>query len=763
MRVSLKYRCLTLSAIVALFIVALAGCRDDDKVAVPLSDADIVADTLGGSWEEGIPLGNATIGAMVWQRDSMLRLTLDRSDLWDLRANDSLSGPDYNFDWLTERLNSNHYSDVQRKFDASYDNLPYPTKFPAGAMEFAVGRLGRPNSVRLYLRGAVCEVTWPCGARFITFVSSVVPDVGFFRFYNLPSDVDPEPVIVPPSFQGKPAADSVRIHLGHTVSSLGYGKGTVSREPGKLVYHQKCFGTFAYDIAVNWERSGSTLTGAWSITSTHGALGTYAPFESLGALNRGFDVGLRNHLITWNKFWSRSSISVPDSMIQRQYERDIYKLGCAAATGAHPISLQSVWTYDTLRLPSWKGDYHYSLRVPLCYLPVWGSNHPELARGLLNTLWDQRDKYREYTRTFFGKPGINVPGSAALDGQQMGGWAQYAMSQTVGAQMARFFWLHWKYTGDSAFLAQRAYPFTLEVARFLEAQTVVGRDCKRRLEYSSSPELFDNRPAAWFRQQSNFDLALMKTAFANAAEMADSLERPIESDHWRSLLEQLPDFSTRHQFGDLTYADGIPYDTSHRTLSHAWAIYPLGLIDPSQGPEASDLIDKTIWSIDSYGSKWWTGYSFGLYGGLLARAGRGDRAAGALHLFIERFTFPNTLHVNGDHLRTGTSRMIYIPYSIDGNFVSAAATQELLLQSVGNTIRVFPAIPLDWRNVSFTNLRAMGGVLVSARLEKGSLVRLELQMDPGARASTFNVEYPGGRQRLSLSPGQSVVVKTGDK
>ncbi|MBO4944822.1 MAG: hypothetical protein J6C91_06155, partial [Muribaculaceae bacterium] len=189
--------------------MAFAGCRDDDMVAVPFSDADIVADTLGGCWEEGIPLGNATIGAMVWQRDSMLRLTLDRSDLWDLRANDSLSGPNYSFDWLIERLNSNHYNQVQEKFDASYDKLAYPTKFPAGALEFAVGRLGRPSSVRLYLKGALCEVTWPCGTRFITFVSAVVPDVGFFRFYNLPSDVNPEPVIVPPSFQGLPDPDSV--------------------------------------------------------------------------------------------------------------------------------------------------------------------------------------------------------------------------------------------------------------------------------------------------------------------------------------------------------------------------------------------------------------------------------------------------------------------------------------------------------------------------------------------------------------------------
>jgi len=45
---------------------------------------------------------------------------------------------------------------------------------------------------------------------------------------------------------------------------------------------------------------------------------------------------------------------------------------------------------------------------------------------------------------------------------------------------------------------------------------------------------------------------------------------------------------------------------------------------------------------------------------------------------------------------------------------AAASTMEFLMQSWGNKIRIFPAVPESWKEASFSNLRAQGGFLVSA-------------------------------------------------
>ena len=36
-------------------------------------------------WDEAMPLGNGLLGALVWGDGRPLRISLDRTDLWDLR------------------------------------------------------------------------------------------------------------------------------------------------------------------------------------------------------------------------------------------------------------------------------------------------------------------------------------------------------------------------------------------------------------------------------------------------------------------------------------------------------------------------------------------------------------------------------------------------------------------------------------------------------------------------------------------------------
>ena len=63
------------------------------KIELPNPDHDLVFDYLASTWDEGIPLGNGMMGALIWQKDGNLRFALDRADLWDLRPVDNLSLP----------------------------------------------------------------------------------------------------------------------------------------------------------------------------------------------------------------------------------------------------------------------------------------------------------------------------------------------------------------------------------------------------------------------------------------------------------------------------------------------------------------------------------------------------------------------------------------------------------------------------------------------------------------------------------------------
>src|SRR6476659_10129835 len=88
---------------------------------------------LAKTWDEGIPLGNATLGALIWEKDNQLRFSLDRSDLWDLRPMKGLDGPEFSYKWITEHVKNKNYKVVQQKLDEPYEKEPAPSKIPGAA------------------------------------------------------------------------------------------------------------------------------------------------------------------------------------------------------------------------------------------------------------------------------------------------------------------------------------------------------------------------------------------------------------------------------------------------------------------------------------------------------------------------------------------------------------------------------------------------------------------------------------------------------
>lgn len=701
------------------------SCSSYDYCPVTPSESDLVFTELARSWDEAMPLGNATVGALVWQRDSSLRLSLDRTDLWDLRPVDSLSGDNFRFSWVKEHIRTKDYLPVQKKLDWPYDMNPAPSKIPGAAIEFPLEKIGAPTQVRLYLNNALCEANWADGTQMQTFVHATEP-VGWFVFRNLKTPI--EPSILTPVYNKTKPDGSLDPVSGQDLHLLGYQQGETVREGNRITYHQKGYGDFWYDVVVCWKQEGETLYGTWSVTSS--LSGEKAAEKAEAALQRGLKQDYQAHLEYWDKYWAQSSVTLPDSILQKQYQNEMYKFASTTREHSYPISLQAVWTADNGKLPPWKGDYHHDLNTQLSYWPAYTGNHLTEGMGYLNTLWNQRDTYKRYTRQYFGTEGMNIPGVCTLTGEPMGGWIQYSMSQTVAAWLAQHFYLHWKYSADRTFLKERAYPFLKDVAIYLEQVSEVTPEGVRKLEFSSSPEVFDNSLQAWFSDMTNYDLAMMHFLFKAAAELAHELNLTDESSHWAALEAQLPDYDVDEE-GCLTFAKGYPYNESHRHFSHAMAIHPMGLIDWSDGEKSQHIIRATLKRLDEVGPDYWTGYSYSWLANMKARAFDGKGAAQALRTFAECFCLKNTFHANGDQTKSGKSRFTYRPFTLEGNFAFASGIQEMLLQSHTGTIRIFPALPEEWKDVSFEGLRAMGAFLVSAQMEGGEITRVRIYSEKG--------------------------------
>ncbi|MBN1508118.1 MAG: glycoside hydrolase N-terminal domain-containing protein [Sedimentisphaerales bacterium] len=721
-------------------------------------------------WDEAMPLGNGLLGALVWGDGKPLRISLDRTDLWDLRPVPEFHTPDYSYKTMRQWVKKGRIEDLHRLYDKPYGN-PGPTKIPAGRIELTFADDSTFESASLDIAKAICETRFTSGTTVRVFTHAT-QRIGVIEVQSgRPARV----VLLAPPFAGKitEEAGAGKISAGD-LASLRYDAPIESRGADWTGYLQKGWGDFRFAVALAWRETGPRWLAAWSIATSGDS---NEPLEAARAdcrraLEAGLDMLLESHTQWWASYWGRAAVSVPNPIVERQWYLEMYKFGSAARPDTPPITLQGPWTADDMKIPPWKGDYHHDLNTQLSYWPAYSGNQLEGASGYVTWLWRTRETARQWTKRFFDLPGLNVPMTADLEQNQIGGWHQYTHSATTAAWLAHHFYLQWRYSMDRQFLRERVWPWLRDASIFLEAVTEKGPDGKRTLPLSSSPEVNDNRLDAWFPSITNYDLALIRWAFEKTAEIAKELGEDREAEHWRQVLAEMPELAVDRKSNKLLLAKGYPLPFSHRHFSHLMAIHPLGMIRWENGPRDQAIIRASLADLDEKGTKAWCGYSFSWLANLAARARDGHKAERALEVFATAFCLRNGFHCNGDQSGKGYSDFRYRPFTLEGNFAAAAGLQEMLLQSYGGTIRVFPAVPSPWKDVSFQTLRAEGAFLVSATrkggltqsveivAEKGGTVRLENPFGPaayttvGVTADDINADTTG--LVIETSPGQRI-------
>jgi hypothetical protein len=108
-------------------------------------------------WDEAMPLGNGLLGALVWGDGRPLRISLDRTDRWDLRPVPEFESADYSYRTMRRWVSEGRIEDLRRLYEAPYRN-PGPTKIPAGRIELMFDEECPFRDASLDLGHAVCAV-----------------------------------------------------------------------------------------------------------------------------------------------------------------------------------------------------------------------------------------------------------------------------------------------------------------------------------------------------------------------------------------------------------------------------------------------------------------------------------------------------------------------------------------------------------------------------------------------------------------------------
>lgn len=457
---------------------------------------------------------------------------------------------------------------------------------------------------------------------------------------------------------------------------------------------------------------------------------------------------IESHEAQWRRFWSASGVDLGEGLLRDTWYRNLYFLRCVSKPGAISAGLFAGLIHDK---PAWHGDYHTNYNIQQTFWTAYVTNHADLAEPYDRLVREYLPRARWLARKVFDCGGAYYPhvlfayepaDPAKCKGPTRRQYIHHVWGFTLGVNgfTAQPLWWHYKYAPNRSLLEKVVYPVVRDVAVF---QVDFVDTCKRDksgkvvLGPSVSPEHWGWTKNFARNYNGTFDIAMFRYIFRAAIEGATTLGRDEELvTRWKNALERLPDYpTTKGPEAIVVDMQGAPPITYNIAVP-AVPVFPADVVTWWSPGEQKRLFARTIQRCR------WNGNNsiiiLGVARARLSMPGTPDW----LRAEVKARLRPNkTITLN----RLGAGFNNFGHYT--EQFAATMAVSELLLQSVGDIIRVFPAWPKD-KPARFENLRAQGGFLVSAQQADGKVRHVKV-------TSTV-----GGKLRL-LSPWPKVTVRRG--
>jgi hypothetical protein len=420
---------------------------------------------------------------------------------------------------------------------------------------------------------------------------------------------------------------------------------------------------------------------------------------------------MKEHRDWWHAFYQKSFLSIPDGQMESFYWIQMYKMASCSRPDGPALDLFGPY----FRVSPWPGLW-WNLNIQLTYWNVLQSNHLELGENLITLIDGQFE-----------------PLLKKFDRQSLGDFTW----------LMHNYWLQLRYGGNWQVLNEKWLPKAIQIAKLYEKR--LSRNEKGQLEMSEmeSPEYEGFKTY----KNSSYNISLYRWLLTAMIECAEKNKlASSEIGEWKKTLSDLIPLPTNEN--GIMIGSEQPLDKSHRHYSHLLGLYPLFVLNPDSENDRQ-LIDKSVVHWHKIGDgKGLAGYSYTGAASLYGALGRGNDTEIILHKFLNGNLGLGKLLGNTFYVESGgKSPVIETPLS------AANAISEMLLQSWGGKIRIFPAMPDKWKNAYFDKLRTQGAFLVSAAYTNGQTQWVQIKSLSGEPCV---VKIPGWTKVFQTNKGRKI-------
>lgn len=478
---------------------------------------------------------------------------------------------------------------------------------------------------------------------------------------------------------------------------------------------------------------------------------------------------MEQHAEWWRAFYEKSSFTLSDEQLELNWYACQYHMAICSRNWQFPPGIYG--NFITTESVNWHGDYHLNYNYEAPYYAVFSSNHPELADCYVTPLEEFMERGEECAKKYLGCEGVYypvglLPGGlfSELRSDDPEKYEKMFLGQKSNAAYAAVILvMRWNSTRDTGYAREHIYPFLKAVGKFWESflkfedgRYVIHDDAIHEVPYYI--ENFNPRPYKKHIHAKNalLSLGLVRMVFRTLLDLSEALGVDDDKrEKWQHILDHISDYPTFHKRFKKVFRyteKGVSWwNSNFLCLQH---VYPVGAVD-LYGDDQMRQIARNTFSIND---RWCDDNATNSIFPCAVRIGIDPALIlEKLRLNYQKFQQPNLLMLHGGGCLENCS-------------LTAATLNEMALQSFDGVIRIFP----NWDHsisAAFQNLRADGAVLVSAKMENGTITDIELVSErdgkivlqnPYERCSLSTDKdkiYTGRLIEIACKKGQRIAVK----
>lgn len=715
--------------------------------------------TPAKKFSEALPIGNGSLGAMVYGDFPDFHYSLNADTLWSGRPGqkEAVEVNDETRTLVKELLRNKEYAKAQQAVQDKMTGKQYNESYlGAGFLHLEFTKAGKEM-----------EITRELSLETACAKTKILTDNGSIQIESFVSET--EDVLITHLISDKPISLSIgvksQLHYSVDINDVELelcGEAPVHVEPNYVESKEPVIygGGMKFSI-LNRAKSDGCLSeenekfiigGATELTLytaiATGFRGYDQPLEKdkevLTREGRGkiqeavkfdYDELRERHVKAYRSLFERVSLCINDSDEESRVYELLFQYGRylmisssrMCSPYSQPSNLQGIWCEDVRSV--WSSNFTVNINTEMNYWLTGPCALSECDMPLVSMLRGISDLGRETAQKTCGCDGWaachNVDiwrHTAPVKGEAK--WAYWPMG---GVWLSIHLYQHYLYTNDLKFLAEQAYPIMREAAKFCMGLLYEEDGMWYTIANTSPENTFRDGlgQECCISRSVTMDHALIRELLQDSLQAGQVLKATDEFiQQMENALVHLPEYKVG-MFGQLLEweEDFKEVDVHHRHFAHLVGFHPFSQIDFETRTEFLPAVRQVL-KRRTEGMKYEIGWNEAWLTNFYARLRDGEHAKEHLDLFLRYCTYPNLL---GLHPPLGESVGEREIFQIDGNFGITAGIMEMLLYSKPGYICILPALPSAWMSGAIQGIITPGGHKVSVYWEHSKLTEAHLK------------------------------------